>query len=171
MNLVREYIDFERGKDPKKSMGIGKFHDIWRTEHTKKPIVKICVYLTDTMGNKKRFMVFLNYEANLDGYSDAIWWGRGRLMGGWEGSGMGFSNSNMQNKPSDLFSGDSDEKVMWKDPEVFNKEVIDPISSGNAKIAIKDIMEEWWEGDFEQQLREWFATGVMRVNKIEYTSL
>ena len=166
-----ESLEFQRGQDPKRAMGIGKFYDIWRNEHTKKPIVKICIYLTDSMGNKKRFVLFLNYEANWDGYSDSIWWNRGRLMGGWEGSAMGFATSNMGNKPVDFFSGDSDERTMWRDAEVFNREVIDPILSGNVKSGIRDIMEEWLEGDFEQMLREWFATGVMRVSKIEYTAL
>jgi hypothetical protein len=171
MKLIREYIEFERGKDPKKAMGIGKFYDLWREEHTKKIIVQVLFFLTDPMGNKKRYTVFLNYEANWDNYSDSVWWGRGRLIGGWEGSGTQFSVSNMQNKPEDFFYGTADERTMWENPEPFNKLMIDPLSEGKVKKAITDLMEDWWEGDFETQLRDWFKSGVMTVHRVEYKAL
>lgn len=32
-------------------------------------------------------------------------------------------------------------------------------------------MEDWWEGNFETQLRDWFRSGVMTVSRVEYKIL
>lgn len=51
MKLVPEYIkeaqDFKKGIDPKRSMGIGKFYEIWRGEHMNEPILSVYYRLKD----------------------------------------------------------------------------------------------------------------------------
>lgn len=171
MKLVREYMDFEKGKDPKRAMGIGKFYEIWRENHTRKPIAKITFFLTDPMENKKRYIVYLNYENNWEGSADSIWWGRGKFIGSWRGEGTSFFVGNMQNKPANFFEGDPEERVMWQDPENFNKDIIDLFEKGRVKEAITEVLQEWWEVDFEAAMRDWFRSGVMTIHRIEYKAL
>jgi hypothetical protein len=172
MAIVRESIEFQRGQDPKRAMGIGKAYDIWREEHNGKPFILVKFFLKDHMDNKKRYIVELFYESDYDDEpNDSIWWGRGKLISAWQGSGGLFSVGNMQNKPSQFFEGDSEERMMWTNPSQFNKEVIDHMLNDNAKGALDHIINEWWECDFEIQFREWFDSGVMTVFNIRYDAL
>lgn len=129
-------------------------YEQWRRKFKGKAFASKTVYLTDPMGNEKRYVVFFKYEENPT--NDAIYLSE-KLIGGWEGSGTPFSLSNMQNKPVKLF--DREEKTMWKDEKEFNK-LID-----NPKI-LDGILEEWFVQPFDEMLKSWFKSGVMTVDKI-----
>jgi hypothetical protein len=172
MKLVKESIEFERGLEPSRAMGIGKFYEIWRKEHNKKPIARITFYLSDLFENKKRFIATLYYEHNWEGYSDSIWWGRSELLGEWEKTRQSFAISNMQNKPAnDFFEGNDDERIMWIDDFRFNDDMIDPLSKGRVKETIRGLIDQWWDVDFETALKDWFKTGIMTLHNIEYEVL
>ncbi|HPI82162.1 MAG TPA: hypothetical protein PK122_02950 [Candidatus Paceibacterota bacterium] len=168
--IVRESIDFQRGQDPRRAMGIGQAA-IWRENHADKPFAQITFFLKDPMGNKKRYVATLFYGPDYEGSEDSIWWGRGRLISAWQGSGGISSVGNMQNKPVQFFEGDDEERMMWNNPDEFSKRVINPLLDNRVKEVIDHITEEWWEGNFEDQLREWFSTGVMTVFNVKYEAL
>jgi hypothetical protein len=169
---IMESIDFQRGADPKRSMGIGKAYEIWRKKYNNEPFIKVTFFLKDPMGNKKRYVVNLMYERNYDERpNDSVWWSSGRLISAWQGRGGLFAPRNMQNKPHNFFEGDPNERMLWNAPEIFNKEVIDPVLDERPKVVIDKIIEEWWEDDFETLLEGWFKTGVMTLFNTKYETL
>lgn len=129
-------------------------YEQWRRKFNGKAFASKIVYLTDPMGNEKRYIVSFKYEETTT--YDILYLSE-RLIGDWEGGGTPFALSNMQNKPVKLF--DRDEKIMWDNEKHFNK-LID-----NPKLLNK-ILEEWFEGPFDSMVKSWFESGVLTINKI-----
>lgn len=167
MRLVHEYLNethFERGKDPKKSMDIGMFYDIWRKDHLNKPILKINYLLTDPYENKKTYSVQVIYTQK---YGDTLEFGNEILRGNWMGAGPVFALANMQNKPYRYFG---EETTFWEDhlKHQFNKEIIDNCNKEHVNELLVYLSREFLdEDDFDEQMRKWFATGVMTVHELK----
>ena len=120
------------------------------------------------MKNKETYWVHLYYSTkNESQTADSIYFSGERLIGGWEPrrGGIPFSLSNMQNKPDHMFN--SAEASFWDNPEVFNK-IIDQLSDPKkAEKWFKEMTEEWFEDPFDTMMRNWFNSGVTRVDHAE----
>lgn len=168
---IKESINFDREeKNPLRKLGIGKSYEIWRINHEKKPILNIIIYLQDSFNNKKRYLVNLFYCKN-EKEDDTIWFGREKLIGGWQLGGTSFSMFNLNNKPNLLFEDGYDEARWWIDDYRFDEDVIDPLIDKDPKKAkefMNNLSKEWFEQDFEIMMKNWFSTGSNTVKKIKY---
>ena len=161
---LNEVLDFDRSQtDPLKKLGIGIAYKKWREDHNDKPLFTVYFYLKDPMKNEYTYWVKLFYANHGEGGSvDTVYFYRERLLRSWGNSGIPNSLSNMQNKPTNMFS--REESSFWDNPEVFNK-IIDQL--GNPKTAekwFKEMTEEWFEDDFFEMMKKWFNSGVYRVD-------
>ena len=118
------------------------------------------------MENKKTYWVHLYYDNKGEGGSvDTVYFDGERLIGGWGQSGTPNSLSNMQNKPTNMFS--KEESSFWDNPQVFNK-IIDQLEDKKtAENWFREMTEEWFEQAFFAMMRSWFNSGVTRVNHSE----
>lgn len=133
----------------------GDEFDKWRRVHNGKPFARKTVYLTDPMGNKSRYTIFFNYKETPT--SDEIY-ATERLYGGHEGGGTPFSISNMQNRPEKYTS--PEERISFKSEESLNKIIKNPKEL--EKLAM-DLLGD----DLDNGLKDWFKTGVERVERID----
>ena len=160
---IYEALDFNRDQaDPLRKLGIGVGYKLWRAEHDKKPLVVFRFDLVDSMKNKKIYTVHLMYK-NKNGSKDGdtVYFAAERLF---SPSGTIFALGNMQNQPVQMF--DPAETTFWDNPEAFNKE-IDHMTS-NPRGWFDNMTEEWFDQPFEQMMRSWFSSGVMKVEKTEF---
>ena len=164
MSLVREYIEFEQGKDPKRAMGIGKFYEIWRDEHQDQPIIKITANLSRFGTDEALIEVLLYYKRDT------------RVKRGIEISEdiLSFEENKMGAvglKPENYFP-EPDEYISYDNPESFNKEIIDILSDqgdNGARKIIEEYISEWWEDErgLDQILREWVKSAAWSVDDVE----
>jgi hypothetical protein len=139
-------------------------YDKWRRVQNGNSIASAIFHIKDSMGNKKRYVVYMKYKETMGG--DSISFSE-RLIGGTEGSGTPFSLSNMQNKPTKFF--DSEELVTYTEEEEFNTKIIDQLKT-SAKSTIESFYKENMESDLVAEVKKWLNTGVMNFEKVEFKS-
>ena len=172
MKLVREYIEFEKGKDPKRAMGIGKFYEIWRKEHDKKPIIKISADLSRFENDKAQWEIYLFYEetkeksmrTKVEEIRDTLYFDEENRLGP-----IG------KLKPEQYFP-DPEEAVHYSNPQVFDKEIIDTLEDKGdegARDLIEGYIKEWWEDErgLEGILKNWFKSDLWIVDNVKIKSL
>lgn len=166
MKIVRENINFERGaKDPKRSIGIGRFYEIWREKNENSPIIKITADLSRSGPDKAMIEVFLSYKSEEERNNEKV----DTLF--FEENQLGVGTL----RPEQCFPG-RDEAIHYNNPEAFNKEIIDTLDNHGDKGArdlIEEYIKEWWEDDrgLDQIIQDWVKTGSWTVDYVEVESL
>ena len=145
---------FEESQQPiKENMN----YDKWRRAFNGKAFASKVVLVQDSMGNKKRYIIFFRY--NETPRADIISLNE-RHIGGHEGSGMPFAMSNMQNKPEKLFT--PDDKFEFGSDDYFER-FLEEGSKG-----LENLLKNFLGGqDVDNAIRKWFDTGVQSVVKIK----
>jgi len=133
----------------------GDEFDKWRRAHNGKPFARKTVYLTDSMGNKSRYTIFFNYKETPT--SDEIYTTE-KLYGGHEGGGTPFSISNLQNQPEKFTS--PEERISFKSEDSLNKIIKNP-------KELEKLAADLLGGDLDNGLKNWFKTGVERVERVD----
>ena len=132
-------------------------YDKWRRAFNGKAFASKVVLVQDSMGNKKRYIIFFRY--NETPRADIISLNE-RHIGGHEGSGMPFAMSNMQNKPEKLFT--PDDKFEFGSDDYFER-FLEEGSKG-----LENLLKNFLGGqDVDNAIRKWFDTGVQSVVKIK----
>ena len=132
-------------------------YDKWRRAFNGKAFASKVVLVQDSMGNKKRYIIFFRYnetpKADIISLSE-------RHIGGHEGSGMPFAMSNMQNKPEKLFT--PDDKFEFGSDDYFER-FLEEGSKG-----LENLLKNFLGGqNVDNAIRKWFDTGVQRIVKIK----
>ena len=151
---------FEENKEPiKETMNMNK----WRRAYNGKAFAKKIVYLEDYNGNKKRYAIYFKYKETPS--KDVVFL-KESYFGNHEGSGMPFAMSNLQNKPTYLFT--SDDKMEFDTEEQFDDFVDD-----GAK-GLESLLSFFLGGkNVDNAIKAWFDTGVtdkskMKIGPAEY---
>jgi len=131
----------------------------WRRANNGKAFARKTVYLTNPMGNKSRYTIFLNYKETP---TEDIIYTTEKLYGNHEGTGTPESLSNMQNKPERYLS--SEDTISFKDEESLNKIIKNP-------KELESLLSDFVGGDVDGALKDWFKSGVRTVNKIDPVQL
>jgi len=162
VSVGREYASgaFEENQKPiNETMNMDK----WRRAYNGKAFAKKIVYLEDYNGNKKRYAIYFKYKETP---SKDIVFLKESYFGNHEGSGMPFAMSNLQNKPTYLFT--SDDKM-----EFDNEEQFDDFVDDGAK-GLESLLSFFLGGqNVDKAIKAWFDTGVtdkskMRIGPAEY---
>ena len=155
-SVGREYASgaFEESKQPiKEDMNYNK----WRRAFNGKNFAVKTILLEDYNNNKKRYAVRFKYnetpKADVVSVSEVH-------FGGHEGSGTAFSLSNMQTKPTRLFT--SDDKFEFDSEEEFEKW----LESGNK--GLENLLSFLLGGEFaDDAIERHLETGVYKIVKIK----
>tara|TARA_R110000751_G_scaffold11771_6_gene40953 strand:+ start:501 stop:2069 length:1569 start_codon:yes stop_codon:yes gene_type:complete len=162
VSVGREYASgaFEENQKPiNETMNMNK----WRRAYNGKAFAKKIVYLEDYMGNKKRYAIYFKYKETPS--KDVVFLKESHF-GNHEGSGMPFAMSNLQNKPTYLFT--SDDKMEFDTEEQFDDFVDD-----GAK-GLESLLSFFLGGkNVDDAIKAWFDTGVtdkskLRIGPAEY---
>ena len=145
---------FEESQQPiKEDMN----YDKWRRAFNGKNFAAKTILLEDGMGNKKRYTIRFKY--NETPRADVVSVNEIHF-GGHEGSGMPFAMSNMQNKPTRLFT--ADDKFEFTSDEEFEKF----LQEGSK--GLENLLSFFLGGKFaDDAIEDWFDTGVQRIVKIK----
>jgi len=145
---------FEESQQPiKEDMN----YDKWRRAFNGKNFAVKTILLEDGMGNKKRYTIRFKY--NETPRADVVSVNEIHF-GGHEGSGMPFAMSNMQNKPTRLFT--ADDKFEFTSDEEFEKF----LQEGSK--GLENLLSFFLGGKFaDDAIEDWFDTGVQRIVKIK----
>jgi len=171
MGLVREYVNFERGKEPKRSMGIGKFYEIWRSEYNEQPIIQIAADLSK-INDEARWEIYLFYKKDSDSFQysgeipekDTLYFNEENRLG------------NIGTLKPDKYFPDPEESIHYSDPKMFDREIIDTLTDkgdAGARYLIEEYIKEWWEDKrrLDGILKVWFGSGGWKVDRVEVKSL
>lgn len=128
-----------------------------------KRIAHWAFYLTDPMGNKRTYYVNVMYRETPR--KDEIYYSE-QLVSSWSGSGQPHALSNMQNKPTRLFSS---EEAVGLGENDFNQ-AIDAFFDGKVKAEkwLSELNQEWLGSDVPEMVKDWLRSGVQRYNKHEF---
>ncbi len=129
----------------------------WRRAFNGKNFAVKTILLEDYMDNKKRYAIRFKYNetprADVVSVSEVH-------FGGHEGSGMPFSLSNMQTKPTKLFT--SDDKFEFDSEEEFEKF----LESGSK--GLENLLSFFLGGKFaDDAIEDHLETGVYKIVKIK----
>ena len=145
MKLVREYIEFTKGKDPKKTMGIGRHYEIWRENHNNKPVVRADILMKDPSGQDYTYSVNMMYG------SEENWKDSTKMMDSiWFADESLYQNNRnlLMTLPYPYFPTE-EEKTHWGNPEVFNREIIDPMEE-NPEKSFDEFVSELFENPWKK---------------------
>jgi len=152
MKLVKEYIEFERGKDPKKALGIGKFYEIWRDDHMNEPILSVYFRLKDQNLKEYVYIADLMYgqeeawKPKFPGEMlDNVWFEEGL----YKAKGNRFRQDSIANKADWHWFPTEEEPTSWTDQAAFNKQIIDNIEE-NPEAVFEDLASDWFEATPEK---------------------
>jgi hypothetical protein len=137
----------------------GNEFDKWRRANNGKAFARKTVYLTNPMGNKSRYTIFLNYKETP---TEDVIYTTEKLYGNHEGGGTPESLSNMQNKPERYLS--SEDTISFKDEESLNKIIKNP-------KELESLLSDFVGDDIDGALRDWFKSGVRTVERIDPVQL
>ena len=147
MKLVKEYIEFEKGKDPKRAMGIGRFYEIWRDDHMNEPILSVYFRLKDKNLKEYVYVVDLMYgqeeswvPKDKGGVQDSVWFEEGL----YRAKGNRLRQDPTAAKSDFYWFPTEEEKTSWPDPGSFNSQVIDKIEK-NPEGVFKELAAEWFD--------------------------
>ena len=150
-----------------KNKKVGKVNmDKWRRSYNGKVFAKKVIHNQDYMGNKERYIIYFKYKETPT--QDVIYLSEA-LVGGSEGSGMAFSISNLQNKPTYLFT--SDDRFKSDDEEEFDNF----LKSGSK--GLEEMLKFFLGGQNPDiAIKKWFDTGVtdkskLRIEKAKYLDI
>ena len=135
----------------------------WRRAYNGKAFAAKTVYLEDYNGNKKRYTIRFNYKETPSKDIVSV---KESHYGNHEGSGMAFSMSNLQNKPTYQFT--SDDKFEWDNEEEFDAFVAE------GSKGLESLLSNFLGGkNVDDAIRAWFDTGVtdkskLRIGPAEY---
>ncbi len=135
----------------------------WRRAYNGKAFAKKTVYLTDYNNNKKRYTIYFKYKETPSKDVVSL---KESHYGNHEGSGMAFSMSNLQNKPTYQFT--SDDKFEWDNEEEFDAWVAE------GPKGLESLLSFFvGGGNVDNAIRSWFDTGVtdkskLRIGPAEY---
>ena len=131
----------------------------WRLKYNGKSICQWIFELQDGYGNIKDYIIDVIYKFNPNDEVDEMYFSE-RLLG--RNGGLGFSISNLQNKPQYLFN--SGVRPSIDDEEEFNKLIIDPqVNNKNSLEGIINsmVINEMYDGEnLDVLVRKWMRTGV-----------
>jgi len=129
----------------------------WRRAFNGKNFAVKTILAEDGMGNKKRYAIRFKYNETPRADVVSI---NEIHFGGHEGSGMPFAISNMQNKPTKLFT--PDDKMEFGSDEEFEKF----LQEGSK--GLEDMLSFFLGGkNVDDAIEDWFDTGVQRIVKIQ----
>jgi hypothetical protein len=147
MKLVKEYIEFEKGKDPKRSMGIGKFYEIWRDEHMNEPILSVYYRLKDQNLKEYVYVVDLMYgqeeswgPKSTGEMRDAVWFEEGL----YKAKGNRFRKDPIASKSDWQWFPTEEEPTSWDHSEAFNKQIIDKLEKNPQKV-FDELVKDWFD--------------------------
>jgi hypothetical protein len=146
MKLVKEHIEFDRGQDPKRSMGLGKFYEIWKKDHLNEPILSIYFRLKDQDLKEYVYVVDLIYGKEEDWTKnstedrDAIWFEEGL----YKAKGNRLRKDPIASKSSWNWFPMEEEKTSWQKSDIFNKQIIDKLEKNPEEVFAK-LAEDWFE--------------------------
>lgn len=169
---INEYQNFERGKDPKRSMGIGVYYREWRKRYKDKPILTYYFYLIDSIDNDKfLYWVDLYYSDQFEGNNyDVLAFCNEELVDGWERNKKYLPLTLMGNKPDNFGEEVTMSDLDAESMQIFNKDIIDKLGSvEDAEMMVSELSNSWFDQDFVMMMDNWFKSGRMRLQntKIE----
>jgi len=128
----------------------------WRRAYNGKAFATKTVYLTDYNNNKKRYTIYFKYKETPSKDVVSL---KESHYGNHEGSGMAFSMSNLQNKPTYQFT--SDDKFEWDNEEEFDAWVAE------GPKGLESLLSFFvGGGNVDNAIRSWFDTGVTDKSKL-----
>ena len=129
----------------------------WRRAYNGKAFATKTVYLTDYNNNKKRYTIYFKYKETPSKDVVSL---KESHYGNHEGSGMAFSMSNLQNKPTYQFT--SDDKFEWDNEEEFDAWVAE------GPKGLESLLSFFvGGGNVDNAIRSWFDTGVTDKSKLK----
>jgi hypothetical protein len=130
----------------------------WRRAYNGKAFAKKTVYLTDYNNNKKRYTIYFKYKETPSKEVVSL---KESHYGNHEGSGMAFSMSKQQNKPTYQFT--SDDKFEWDNEEEFDAWVAE------GPKGLESLLSFFvGGGNVDNAIRSWFDIGVTDKSRFIY---
>lgn len=168
--FVNENIGFERYSNPKEKMKLGKYNpDLWRKKYNNKPIMEAVAYIKGEYGDNLRYELPIKYQSDWEGYPDTLWIGQEKLFEG----NLQIPISSINKNYTDIFGEENDEeRTLYNNQELFEREWIVNLVNNNAEIPFKDWTSEMWEDtSFEKLIYEWVSNSKSSVLGFDYISL
>lgn len=152
MKLVKEHIEFDRGQDPKRAMGLGKFYEIWRGNHLNEPILSAYFRLKDQDLKEYVYVVDLIYgqeeawKPKTPGeMQDSVWFEEAL----YKSKGSRFRKDPIVANPDWHWFPTEEEPTYWTTADSFNKQIIDKIEK-DPESVFTVLAEDWFEATPEE---------------------